>query len=98
MSRMAAFVLCAVSMCGCDPAARVTPGTTEKDVRGSLGEPLWVVMERRSIEGYLVGSEVCAKVSVKVLVYDRWLRSDALVGINAQSMVACRVGGRLLNP
>jgi hypothetical protein len=91
-------VLSAVSMCGCDPAARVTPGTTEKDVRGSLGEPSWVVTERRSIEGYLVSSEVCAKVSVKVLVYDRWLRSDALVGINAQGMVACRVGGRLLNP
>jgi hypothetical protein len=58
-------------------------GVGEKRVRELLGRPSWELTEKRDIELYLSNPE-CAKVSVKILAYDRRLREDVLVGINAK--------------
>ena len=87
---------CRASLSGCsDAAAQVSTGVSEKTVRELLGAASWQVTDRRDIEFWL-GDAACAKVSVKMLAYDRRLREDVLVGINAQGTVACRAGGRLL--
>lgn len=92
----AVIVIAFMCVSGCsDAASQVNTGVSEKRVRELLGEPSWQVTDGRDIAFWL-GNPACAKVSVKMLAYDRWLRRDVLVGINAQGTVACRVGRHLL--
>ncbi len=69
------FVLCVAAAgvhWGCsDPASQIEKGASEERVRELLGSPTVVLKDPVDVKGYLVDAEDCAKLSVKVLVYDR---------------------------
>jgi hypothetical protein len=80
--------LLTVAACA-DRAAQVTPGMRESEVRTLLGTATRSTTDRSDIEFYVGRHTPCARAAVKVLVFERWLRLDVMIGVSADGKVAC---------
>jgi len=59
-----------------------------EEVVSILGKPSREIVDSKTVSGLFGGNHDCSRTS-KILVYDKWLRDDVIVGVDAQAKVTC---------